>query len=98
MIVCHCNCITDTDIERAVALLAENDYAGLPTAESAYGILGKRMRCAGCMPHAVELIAEATSRCARMQSLSRAPAPSVLLSIWTEAPYEGQGRGHRHSQ
>ena len=63
MIVCHCNCITDRDIERAVTLLVANGHAGLPTAESVYAILGKRMRCAGCMPHAVELIAEATSRC-----------------------------------
>jgi bacterioferritin-associated ferredoxin len=87
MIVCHCNRITDRDIERAVTVLVENGAGQPPTPECVYGMLGKRMRCAGCLPHAVALIAGATSRCAAEA------APRLCLCAVGASPQTGLDGG-----
>lgn len=65
MIVCHCNCINDKDIAEATCELVSNDFAKLPTPGYVYHKLGKRMRCATCLPLAAEVIAETIDRCAQ---------------------------------
>jgi bacterioferritin-associated ferredoxin len=64
MIVCQCNCISDKDIAKATCDLITHDYAKLPTPGYVYHQLGKRMRCATCLPLAAEIIAETVDRCA----------------------------------
>lgn len=67
MIVCQCNCITDRDIAAAACELVASDYSKLPTPGYVYHQLGKRMRCASCLPHAAEIIANAIDRCSECQ-------------------------------
>ena len=63
MIVCQCNCITDRDIAATACDLVAGDFSKLPTPGYVYHQLGKRMRCATCLPHAAEIIADAIDRC-----------------------------------
>jgi bacterioferritin-associated ferredoxin len=56
MIVCHCNRIEHTDIERAADALAAIDRWQIITPISVYKELGKRPRCGGCMPLAANII------------------------------------------
>jgi bacterioferritin-associated ferredoxin len=63
MIVCQCNCITDCEIATTACDLVSGDYSKLPTPGYVYHQLGKRMRCATCLPHAAEIIADAIDRC-----------------------------------
>lgn len=63
MIVCHCNCISDKDIASTTCDVVSHDYPTLPTPGYVYHRLGKRMRCATCLPLAAEIIAETVDRC-----------------------------------
>jgi bacterioferritin-associated ferredoxin len=59
MIVCHCNVITARHIEDAVADLLAEDPHRLLTPGLVYMTLGKRGRCCGCFPNAIEVIRRA---------------------------------------
>lgn len=64
MIVCHCNVITDREIEAVIEdLLAEKPYR-LLTPGLLYKALGKSGRCCGCFPNVSALIARANERVA----------------------------------
>lgn len=65
MIVCSCNVISDTDIERALIEILSLDQPPLPTPGVVWKHLSRRMRCCGCAPLAVETIY------ARMEKLER---------------------------
>lgn len=96
MIVCHCNCITDKDIASATCDLVSRDFPTLPTPGSIYHQLGRRMRCATCLPVVAEIIAETVDRC------SICPAAQVCLGRMNvandttpmEGTDEGQAGGH----
>ena len=97
MIVCQCNCITDNEIGQVVCGLVSNDYSKLPTPGYVYHQLGKRMRCATCLPLAVDIIAETIDRCALC------PAAQVCIGRTSvanddnreETPDERQAGSHR---
>jgi bacterioferritin-associated ferredoxin len=58
MIVCSCNIISRRAIEEAIeAILAEDPHAVL-TPGLIYHRLGKRGKCGGCFPHAVDIMVE----------------------------------------
>jgi bacterioferritin-associated ferredoxin len=100
MIVCHCNCITDRDISEATCRLVSTSYSKLPTPGYVYHDLGKRMRCASCLPHAAEIIAETIDRC------SLCPAATVCIGRTNvanddcreEGTHERQAGGSRGSE
>ncbi|QYX55985.1 (2Fe-2S)-binding protein [Roseovarius sp. SCSIO 43702] len=50
MIICHCQNITDRDIDAAIDWMRASDPATLVTAGKVYRALGKRADCGGCMP------------------------------------------------
>ena len=62
MILCHCNVISQKDVEGAIeALLTEKPYR-LITPGLIYKTLGKSGRCCGCFPNVSALIAKANAR------------------------------------
>lgn len=50
MIVCHCQNITNTDIDAAIDWMRAADAAALITPGKVYRALGKSADCGGCMP------------------------------------------------
>jgi bacterioferritin-associated ferredoxin len=50
MIVCHCQSISDHDIQAAVAWMRAADAGTIITPGKIYHALGKRADCGGCMP------------------------------------------------
>lgn len=50
MIVCHCQSISDHDIQAAVAWMRASDAGTIITPGKIYHALGKRADCGGCMP------------------------------------------------
>ncbi len=62
MIVCHCNVITDGDINRALLYLLNLPEAPIPTPGLVYRTLNHRFNCCSCAPVAVETIYAAMER------------------------------------
>ncbi|MDF3382048.1 MULTISPECIES: bacterioferritin-associated ferredoxin [Sulfitobacter] len=50
MIVCHCQNITDRDINNAIDWMRASDARTVITAGKVYRALGKAADCGGCMP------------------------------------------------
>ena len=50
MIVCHCQNITDRDINNAIDWMRASDARTVITAGKIYRALGKAADCGGCMP------------------------------------------------
>ena len=66
MIVCHCNLIDHTEIERTTAELKASDRLTIVTPVMVYKALGKRPRCGGCLPLATSIMhsgALSSARC-----------------------------------
>lgn len=62
MIVCHCNVISDGDINRALLYLLNLPEAPIPTPGLVYRTLNHRFNCCSCAPVAVETIYDAMER------------------------------------
>ena len=60
MLVCHCNLITEAEIEEAILQLLEQDPWCLIVPAKVYHWLQKRGRCCGCFPNVVETIIRVT--------------------------------------
>lgn len=63
MIVCHCNVISRADIETTVDELLAEDPLRLLTPGLVYMTMGKRGRCCGCFPSAIEVITRYVETC-----------------------------------
>lgn len=50
MIVCHCQSITDHDINAAIDWMRAADVQTIVTPGKVYRALGKKPDCGGCMP------------------------------------------------
>ena len=50
MIVCHCQNITDADIDAAIDWMRASDDRTIITPGKVYRALGKAADCGGCMP------------------------------------------------
>lgn len=61
MIVCHCNVITESHIREAVAELLAADPFRVLTPGYVYRALGKKGRCCGCFPTAIDVIRRAVT-------------------------------------
>ena len=60
MLVCHCNIITEREIEDAILALLDQDPWQLIVPAKVYHSLEKRGRCCGCFPNVVETIIRVT--------------------------------------
>ena len=60
MLVCHCNLITEKEIEDAIIELLDEDSWMLIVPARVYHRLQKRGRCCGCFPNVVETIIRVT--------------------------------------
>ena len=60
MLVCHCNLITQKEIESTIVELLDQDAWQLIVPAKVYHTLKKRGRCCGCFPNGVERIIRVT--------------------------------------
>lgn len=60
MLICHCNLITEKEIENAILELLDQDPWNLIVPAKVYHFLHKRGRCCGCFPNVVETIIRVT--------------------------------------
>ncbi|MCX8282246.1 (2Fe-2S)-binding protein [Phyllobacterium sp. 0TCS1.6C] len=60
MLVCHCNIITQKEIEDTIIELLDADPWQLVVPAKVYHALKKRGRCCGCFPNVVETIIKVT--------------------------------------
>ncbi len=49
MIVCHCNRISDQDIDRAISWMRASDPHAIITPGKVFRVLGKKANCGNCM-------------------------------------------------
>ena len=49
MIVCHCNRISDRDIDRAISWMRASDPRAIITPGKVFRVLGKKANCGNCM-------------------------------------------------
>ena len=60
MLICHCNLITEKEIEDTIIHLLDQDPWWLIVPAKVYHTLHKRGRCCGCFPNVVETIIRVT--------------------------------------
>jgi hypothetical protein len=60
MLACHCNVITERDIERIVTEMLDADPWQLIVPAKVYHALDKRGVCCGCFPNVVDIIIRVT--------------------------------------
>src|ERR1700759_3897354 len=60
MLVCHCNIITDRDIEAVISRFLDEDPWQLIVPAKVYPELNKRGVCYGCYPNVVDIIIRVT--------------------------------------
>ncbi|HWK68386.1 MAG TPA: (2Fe-2S)-binding protein [Rhizobiaceae bacterium] len=60
MLICHCNLITQKEIEDTIIHLLDKDPWTLIVPAKVYHTLQKRGRCCGCFPNVVETIIRVT--------------------------------------
>lgn len=60
MLVCHCNFITQQQIEDTIIELLDEDCWRLIVPSTIYHALSRRGRCSGCFPNVVETIIKVT--------------------------------------
>ncbi len=60
MLICHCNLITQKEIEDTIVDLLDQDPWSLIVPAKVYHTLHKRGRCCGCFPNVVETIIRVT--------------------------------------
>lgn len=101
MLVCHCNIITEQDIERTITRLLDEDAWQLIVPAKVYHAMAKRGRCCGCFPNVVETIIRVTEDYHRR--LATAPSDIVshldrvreLRGRFGSNRHEGRNPGHR---
>lgn len=60
MLLCHCNLITQKEIEATIVSMLEEDAWQLIVPAKVYHRLKQRGRCCGCFPNVVETIIRVT--------------------------------------
>ena len=60
MLICHCNIITEKEIEQTIIGLLDLDPWQLIVPAKVYHAMQKRGRCCGCFPNVVETIIRVT--------------------------------------
>ncbi|PRY24196.1 BFD-like [2Fe-2S] binding protein [Aliiruegeria haliotis] len=88
MIVCHCQNITDRDIDAAIDWMRAADDSTIITPGKIYRALGKTADCGGCMPLFLSTM--------RRNDNMEVPAPlrSLRVGKAKEFNYERRQEGH----
>lgn len=60
MLVCHCNVISEAEIENQILAFLYEDPWQIIVPAKVYRELGKRGRCCGCFPNVVDIITRVT--------------------------------------
>lgn len=88
MIICHCQNITDHDINAAIDWMRASDDKTIITPGKVYRALGKAADCGGCMPLFLST----------MRSNDNAPVPMQLRNLKSAATQEEENeRRHQSS-
>jgi hypothetical protein len=101
MLICHCNVITEREIEDAILELLDQDPWTLIVPAKVYHSLRKRGRCCGCFPNVVETIIRVTENFHARSEASGAEIVSHLDRVrglrvqFGSRTYEGRKAGHR---
>ncbi|MCO5081517.1 MAG: (2Fe-2S)-binding protein [Rhizobiaceae bacterium] len=101
MLICHCNIITEKEIEQTIISLLEQDAWQLIVPAKVYHTLKKRGRCCGCFPNVVETIIRVTENYHARSEASGADIVShldrvrELRSQFGSRTHEGRKAGHR---
>lgn len=93
MLVCHCNLITEKEIEDTIIQLLDQDPWNLIVPAKVYHTLQKRGRCCGCFPNVVETIIRVTEN---YHSRSEVSGVDVVSHLDRVRGLRGQfgSRGH----
>jgi hypothetical protein len=78
MIVCHCNVISEREIEATVERLLHDDPWRLIVPVQVYHELEKRGRCCGCFPNVVDIIVRVTTAFHERQATPQAEIFSLV--------------------
>jgi hypothetical protein len=101
MLVCHCNIITEKEIEQAILELLDRDPWGLVVPAKVYHFLHKRGRCCGCFPNVVETIIRVTesyhsgSKASGVDIVSHLDRVRGLRTEYGRKDHEGRTTRHR---
>ena len=101
MLVCHCNLITEKEIEEAIVALLDEDAWQLIVPAKVYHTLKKRGRCCGCFPNVVETIIRVTEQYHRRGGVGETEIVPFLDRVrglrgqYGSNSHEGRQEGHR---
>ena len=101
MLICHCNLITEKEIEATIIELLSEDAWMLIVPAKVYHRLHKRGRCCGCFPNVVETIIRVTegyharSEAGDVDIVSHLDRVRELRSQFGSKTHEGRQTGHR---
>ena len=95
MLVCHCNMITEKEIERTIVGLLDADPWQLIVPAKVYHALSKRGRCCGCFPNVVETIIRVTED---YHARSEANAVEIVSHLDRVRGLRGQFGSRRHER
>jgi bacterioferritin-associated ferredoxin len=101
MLICHCNLITEREIEQTIISLLDQDPWQLVVPAKVYHTLKKRGRCCGCFPNVVETIIRVTENYHARSEAGAADIVSHLDRVrglrveFGSKRHEGRTTGHR---
>lgn len=101
MLICHCNIITEKEIEQTIIGLLDQDPWQLIVPAKVYHAMAKRGRCCGCFPNVVETIIRVTENYHARSEASGADVISHLDRVrglrveFGRKTNEGRKAGHR---
>jgi bacterioferritin-associated ferredoxin len=104
MLVCHCNVITDREIERVVIDLLDADPWQLIVPAKVYHEMGKRGVCCGCFPNVVDIIIRVTETYHLKHGADETALGDIRRRLDTirvrhrRIAGEGRSTGHRKAQ
>lgn len=101
MLICHCNVITEKEIEQTIVDLLDEDAWQLIVPAKVYHRLKKRGRCCGCFPNVVETIIRVTEQyhsrgvTAHAEIVLHLDRVRELRGQFGSRHHEGRTKGHR---
>ena len=101
MLVCHCNLITEREIEQTIIDLLDEDAWQLVVPAKVYHRMQKRGRCCGCFPNVVETIIRVTEHYHLRSEANGADVVSHLDRVrglraeFGSRRHEGRNTSHR---
>jgi hypothetical protein len=101
MLVCHCNIITEKEIEQTIVRLLDEDRWQLIVPAKVYHAMAKRGRCCGCFPNVVETIIRVTeeyhahSEAGGVDVVSHLDRVRELRGQYGSKTHERRQAGHR---